>query len=130
MIGRGDDAAWVILDNDLSKAHAEVRRGWDGTRIIDLESKNGTRVDGVLVRDALLGDGSVIALGKVRIRFRDLAEVHMRGGTRTPAVASPVGIPPATSPASPPSSLVSYAALAIMVLALAGLVWVLSSWSS
>ena len=30
----------------FSRAHAEIRRGWDGTRIVDLDSKNGTKVDG------------------------------------------------------------------------------------
>src|SRR6185437_1861680 len=32
VIGRGDVAGWAIPDGDLSKAHAEVRRGWDGVR--------------------------------------------------------------------------------------------------
>jgi len=36
VIGRGDEAGWCVLDEDLSRTHAEVRRGWDGTRIVDL----------------------------------------------------------------------------------------------
>jgi hypothetical protein len=45
VIGRGDEATWTIPDGDLSKTHAEIRRGWDGVRVVDLGSKNGTRVD-------------------------------------------------------------------------------------
>src|SRR5262245_4096906 len=36
VIGRGDDADWSILDEDLSRLHAEVRRGWAGVFIRDL----------------------------------------------------------------------------------------------
>jgi hypothetical protein len=123
VIGRGDDATWVILDEDLSKAHAEVRRGWDGTRIVDLGSKNGTKVDGVAVGEggAELRDGATIELGKVTIRFRDPAESHLRGEPAKPR--SNVSPPVARSePAR--NAVVFYAALAIMALALAGLAWV------
>jgi hypothetical protein len=71
----------VILDEDLSRAHAEIRRGWDGVRLRDLRSKNGTRVDGARVgaEGIELHDGARIALGNVVMRFRDPAERHLRG---------------------------------------------------
>jgi len=88
VIGRGDEATWVILDEDLSRAHAEVRRGWDGVTIVDLGSKNGTRVDGVMLGDAPveLHDGAAVTLGDIVLRFRDPAERHLRG---EPAAAAP-----------------------------------------
>jgi predicted component of type VI protein secretion system len=81
VIGRGDDAGWVLLDEDLSRTHAEVRRGWDGVTIRDLGSKNGTIVDGAMVDGAgvMLRDGARIELGNVVLRFRDPAERHLRG---------------------------------------------------
>ncbi|MDB4952991.1 MAG: hypothetical protein JWO36_560 [Myxococcales bacterium] len=131
VIGRGDEATWVILDSDLSKAHAEIRRGWDGVRIIDLESKNGIKLDGASVRDALVHDGALIELGKTRIRFRDPAERHLRGESRVHAERvrreSSAGPPAAMPPAARPNALVFYGALAIMLLALAGLAWVLAT---
>jgi hypothetical protein len=130
VIGRGDEATWVILDGDLSKTHAEIRRGWDGIRIVDLDSKNGTKIDGVRVHDAVLSDGAVIELGKVRIKFRDPAERHLLGGTPAlPAPPSPLPSPSVSNAPGPRRStaLVFYVALAIMVLALAGLVWALSA---
>lgn len=116
IIGRGDEAGWIIADDDLSRAHAEIRRGWDGVRIADKGSKNGTKVDGVTVQGEVeLYDGALIELGKLKLKFRDPADVRPR------PVAAPVVAP------ERPSKLPLYAALAIMLLALAGLVWVLSA---
>ncbi len=116
VIGRGDGAGWVIADADLSKQHAEIRRGWDGMRVIDLDSKNGTRLDGASIREAALHDGALLELGNLALRFRDPAERHLGG--RTPAA---VPARPRRSPAA------FYIALSIMVLALAGMAWVLAS---
>jgi len=90
VIGRGDDAGWVLLDEDLSRMHAEVRRGWDGVTIRDLGSKNGTIVDGAVVDGAgvMLRDGAGIELGNVVLRFRDPAERHLRGEPAAAAAAA------------------------------------------
>ena len=143
IIGRGDEASWIIADKDLSRTHAEIRRGWDGTRIVDLGSKNGTKVDGARVgADPLaLRDGCAIELGPIVMRFRDPAERQLQGDApafralaAAEAARKPVSNPPpaaAPAPSSPParssSPIVFYAALAIMLVALAGLVWVLAS---
>ncbi len=80
VIGRGDEATWVIFDGDLSRAHVEVRRGWDGVRVLDRGSKNGTRVDGVAVGEGgvVLRDGARIAIANVVMRYTDPAERHLR----------------------------------------------------
>ena len=144
VIGRGDDVDWRIDDNDLSRTHAEVRRGWDGIRIVDLDSKNGTKVDGDKVtRDGLmLRDGCLVELGPIVMRFRDPAEKHLQGDApafrpllgsakrhaeQAATAATPAPAPAARAEAPRPSTVPFYAALVIMVLALAGLVWVLSS---
>jgi FHA domain len=126
VIGRGDEAGWVIVDDDLSRTHAEIRRGWDGVRVVDLGSKNGTKVDGVRVTDAELHDGALLELGNFALRFRDPAERHLRGDAKPPevAVAAP-GIPEVAQRAR--SSVVFYVALAILALALAGLAAVVGS---
>ena len=150
VIGRGDDAHWVIDDKDLSRTHAEVRRGWDGTRIADLESKNGTKVDGDKVtRDGMaLRDGCVIELGPVVMRFRDPAEKYLQGDAPAfrPLIAAEAkrdtdakraaaksaeaqrADDEAARAAEPrPSTLPFYLPLAIAVLALAALIWILAS---
>jgi hypothetical protein len=144
VIGRGEEAGWPILDEDVSRLHAEIRRGWDGARIVDLGSKNRTKVDGAIVgtAGAALRDGATIELGKVVLRFRDPAEVHLRGeplpaaaaaparaasakppaGAQTHAVPQPTA--PARSTAGARASVVPfYAAVTICALALAALAW-------
>lgn len=125
VIGRGDEATWVILDEDLSRTHAEVRRGWDGVSIRDLDSKNGTAVDGSPVTDwTPLHHGALVALGKVIVRFDDPAEAHLRGG---PAPAKPVVRQPGPVPTSrtPAGRWPIFVAAAIAVVAAAGAVWML-----
>lgn len=149
IIGRGDEATWIILDEDLSRTHAEVRRGLDGARIVDLSSKNGTRVNATKVGadGVVLHDSDTVELGKVVLTFHDPAERQMNalsdsisGRSASPAspAATVIGSPSAAQrareasplvqrPAEPrPSVVPFYAALTIMIAALAGLVWVLS----
>jgi len=130
VIGRGDEAAWVILDEDLSRTHAEIRRGWDGVTVVDLGSKNGTRVDGrkVGAEPVLLRDGATLTLGHLVMRFRDPAEHHLRG---EPAAAPPpvrpstLPGPRASVPARAPWSFYAFAVIAGV--ALLALIWILAS---
>jgi hypothetical protein len=140
VIGRGDEATWVILDEDLSRAHAEVRRGWDGVTVTDLGSKNGTFVGKVKVGSAPveLHDGEALALGDVVLRFRDPAEQHLRGASggseaqtaQTAGAAAGAGAEAGAEAARSGRaqsvvSLVVFAAIA--ALALAALIWILAS---
>ena len=111
----------MILDGDLSKRHAEIRRGWDGVRVIDLESKNGTRVDGIATRDGELRDGALLELGTVQLRYRDPAERHLAAN---PAAVALPPVPHVTAHRTP---IVFYVALAVAVLAIAGIVWIAAS---
>jgi len=117
VIGRGDDAHWVILDEDLSRRHAEIRRGWDGTWVRDLESQNGTRVDGSRIEgEVALRDGARLALGNLVIVFSDPAERRLA----TPA--KPLPPPPQRRRAVP-----FVVAASIAMLAVIALVWILAS---
>ncbi|MEO8700456.1 MAG: FHA domain-containing protein [Kofleriaceae bacterium] len=123
VIGRGDEAGWVILDEDLSREHAEIRRGWDGVTIRDLDSKNGTFVDGTRITEVtMLHDGARIELGNIELAFRDPAERHLRGD---PAPAKRVAT--VAPPREPSSSVPFVIAAAIAGLAAIALVWVLAS---
>lgn len=92
-IGRGDEADWVILDEDLSRVHAEISHTWDGVQVRDLGSKNGTRVDGAAVaaggEGASLHHGAVLELGDVRLRFVDDAEAAGEEAPRAWPAARP-----------------------------------------
>jgi len=128
IIGRGDEATWVILDEDLSRAHASVHRGWDGVTVTDLGSKNGTRVDGTKVGSApvALHDGARLALGDVVLRFHDPAELHLRGGApRAPVAPPPVAADPSRAAAASGVPVVVFVAIA--VIAIAALIWILAA---
>lgn len=131
VIGRGDEAHWVILDEDLSRAHAEVRRGWDGVTIVDLGSKNGTRVDGTRIGSdpVELRDGALLTLGNLALRFRDPAERHLLGEPPEGPLPSRSRLAPATASGASTrwSWLAALALAALAVLALAALVWTLAS---
>jgi transcriptional regulator with GAF, ATPase, and Fis domain len=73
-IGFLESNALVLDDQTVSRFHCEIRIEGATARVRDLESRNGTIVDGVSVFDALLRDGSLIKLGNVTLRFELSAE--------------------------------------------------------
>ncbi len=70
-IGRSSECEVQLADTELSRRHATVRRTPDGWELEDLGSRNGTRVDGAVVREAKLAlrEGAVIELGSNRLLF-------------------------------------------------------------
>lgn len=125
-VGRGDEADWVILDEDLSRVHAEISHTWEGARVRDLGSKNGTRVDGAAVapggEGAPLRDGSRLELGDVRLRFVDDAEAAAQEPSpAAQSVARPAERPTARASRGGSLWLAAVAALlALLALAAAG----------
>jgi hypothetical protein len=127
VIGRGDEASWVILDEDLSRVHAEIRRGWDGVTVTDLDSKNGTQVDGAKIGGdpVELHDGAALALGNLVLRFRDPAERHLRGEVGAMPSTRPRPVTPAPPPRASPWPFIAFTIIAI--LATAAALWILAS---
>jgi adenylate cyclase len=74
VIGRSPECQIVLRDFGISRTHAKVVAEPTGVRIHDLNSKNGTQVNDVQVRDAALKDGDRILLGKFQITFTDTVE--------------------------------------------------------
>ncbi len=66
----------VIADSTVSRFHAEIEIRPRGAFIRDLESRNGTYVDGVRVEGAWLGHGSSVRVGKTLLRFEALGGVN------------------------------------------------------
>ena len=65
-IGRSN-ADVVLPDPDLSRTHARLRVSETAITIEDLDSANGTEVDGGLVRNAVIARGSIIRCGNSRM---------------------------------------------------------------
>lgn len=68
-IGRLPDCEITLADPNVSRRHAQVRPSGPGYVVVDLQSTNGTRVNGMVVGEHRLADGDVITVGNVRIRF-------------------------------------------------------------
>ncbi|MDH7487269.1 MAG: FHA domain-containing protein [Anaerolineae bacterium] len=71
-LGRAPDCDLIIADRRVSRRHAEIYRQEEGFILRDLDSTNGTWLNGQrLSAPALLQDGDIIAIGDVRFTFRD-----------------------------------------------------------
>ena len=75
-IGSGSHNDLTIEDSTVSKRHCEIVVEQTGYLIRDLDSTNGTLVQGVRVSSAHLAPGSEIQLGKTRIVFCPLQEAN------------------------------------------------------
>jgi FHA domain-containing protein len=69
VVGRSRDCDVVISDPNVSRRHAEVRRGEDGWSVVDLGSTNGVKLNGRRVDQAPLQPGDRIRIGVTDLTF-------------------------------------------------------------
>jgi pSer/pThr/pTyr-binding forkhead associated (FHA) protein len=70
VIGRGEDCDLPVNDTSVSRVHAEIHVIEGGRyEVIDRDSSNGVRVNGVELKRTILDAGDVIELGDVQLRF-------------------------------------------------------------
>ena len=70
VIGRGQGTDLLLPDVSVSRQHARVEESPDnGHRIIDMESQNGTKVNGKRVTDHPLSDGDELQIGKFLLTY-------------------------------------------------------------
>lgn len=77
-IGRLPRCELSIESSSVSRRHARLELRSDGYVIVDLGSKNGTRVNGVCVQEQSLQDGDLIKLGKAVIKYAESAGTELR----------------------------------------------------
>ena len=70
-VGRGDESEIVLLDPSVSRAHAIVEFDAGEPVVRDLDSTNGTYVNGRRVRVESLRDGDELRFGNTRMRFEN-----------------------------------------------------------
>ncbi len=68
-IGRAPDNDVVVGDLSVSRHHAELRRVGDTFQIVDLNSHNGTFVNGQRVSSAPLTEGDIVGIGPSTFRL-------------------------------------------------------------
>ena len=91
-IGRAPDNDIVVSDPGVSRHHAELRYVAGAYRIVDLDSANGTFVNGQRVTAAPLSEGDLVGVGSATFRLagqelREIAEPGVPAGQAPPPAA-------------------------------------------
>jgi transcriptional regulator with GAF, ATPase, and Fis domain len=73
-IGKSDENDIVVAEETVSRVHCEIVRDQKGYLLRDLNSTNGTFLDGAEIREAYIRAGSLIAVGTVQIKFTPFEE--------------------------------------------------------
>ncbi len=70
ILGRADDCQVTLKSGSISRHHTAITISGDHATVRDLESKNGTFVQGRRVRDAVeIRDGNSLRAGSINMRF-------------------------------------------------------------
>ena len=100
VIGRGEDCDLPVNDTSVSRVHAEIHAIENGRyEVVDRDSSNGVRVNGVELKRAILDAGDVVELGDVQLRYVPAGQVYhpqepLGGGRRNAVEAQGVERPP------------------------------------
>jgi len=107
-IGRADYNDLVFPDESVSTTHAKLQRREGVWVLVDLDSTNGTFVDGERIKgEAPLAPGAGVRLGEIALVFEptdDAAGVAKGGGTRMMEVMKPAPPKAPARPAARPSA--------------------------
>ena len=98
-IGRALDNDIVVADHGVSRHHAELRNAAGAYSIVDLDSHNGTYVNGQRVTAAPLSDGDIVGIGPSTFRLADqelqeFIDSSVQLTEAPPSAAAPPGVSP------------------------------------
>lgn len=95
-IGRAPECALIITDSAVSKVHAEVRFQDGRWYLVDLNSRNGTYLDGAQIQQATLPPSSRVELGRggavLWIAVGQSVAVPIRGSDQTSVSEAPESV--------------------------------------
>jgi adenylate cyclase len=74
VLGRSATTDLPVYDPTISRRHAELTAAPDGVRVRDLDSSNGTSVNGERVAIGLLRAGDTIGFGRVSFRLEQVSD--------------------------------------------------------
>src|SRR5881409_3198882 len=99
-VGRADYNDLVLADGSVSTSHAKLQRREGVWVLVDLDSTNGTFVDGERVHgESPLAPGAAVRFGDVQLVFEptdDAVGIAKGGGTQV--LRTPHSVPPAAKP--------------------------------
>jgi transcriptional regulator with GAF, ATPase, and Fis domain len=73
-IGKSPDSDLTLSDETVSRMHCEIVREARGYLLRDLDSTNGTLLDGAEIREAFIKPGAILTVGKVELKVRPFSE--------------------------------------------------------
>ncbi len=74
VIGTHDSCELVLADPTVSRHHVEIALVPEGYRIRDLDSRNGTFMDGVRVFDVVVEGSASLRVGETQLKFAPLSD--------------------------------------------------------
>ncbi|WP_437586955.1 FHA domain-containing protein [Sorangium sp. So ce1000] len=102
-IGRSEDATISINHSSVSRLHAELISLGNGRyEVVDKQSANGVRINGVELKRGLLEAGDALELGDVRLRFVAAGKIFRAGPEGAPGTTAP-GVYGSVAPSAPSS---------------------------
>ncbi|HMJ10243.1 MAG TPA: FHA domain-containing protein [Polyangiaceae bacterium] len=89
VVGRGEECDLPLNHSSVSRVHAEVHALGDGRyEIIDRDSANGVRINGVELKRSLIDARDSIELGDVVLKFIPAGEIYRPGVDDTQQISS------------------------------------------
>lgn len=89
-VGRLDDNAIHIPEASVSSHHCEILKRGDEVVIKDLNSTNGTFINGQQITEATLKPGQILRLGQIELRLESGGAAASSSGPAPAAAAAPV----------------------------------------
>lgn len=71
IIGRSEDNDIILSERNVSRRHTEVRKAPDGYLLVDLNSQNGTELNGIRVTRQILKNNDHVKIGSSTLTFLD-----------------------------------------------------------
>lgn len=109
-VGRVEDNTFQIAEQSVSSHHCEVQFKEGQVRIKDLNSTNGTFIDGNQITEGTLKPGQVLRLGKIELKLEGDAPPDAKRPGPDATVIMPKGVSsgelgkgPITTGAAPPA---------------------------
>lgn len=97
-IGRDEQNSFPIADPAISRAHCRLETRGDTVLLSDLNSTNGTWVNGRRVQHEELTDGDRVLVGRTELVFRSLRAQPPPPPQQVPSGLPPQGFPPPDLP--------------------------------
>lgn len=89
VIGRGEECDIVINHGSVSRVHAEIRAFGDGRyELLDRDSANGVRINGVELKRALIDARDMLELGDVVLKFIPAGQIYRPGADESQQIVA------------------------------------------